>query len=97
LVFEGRLPCFGILSIGQKMNFDRFFLEPQVGGALFAMRYRFDQDRYTETSTGFAFAAEAGYVFDMVEISLRYQHAGPSPHHLGLLGVRAAYKIPLGY
>lgn len=85
------------ILVGYRFNFDRFFLEPQLGGALFATRYRFDQDRYTETATAFAFAAEAGYVFDMVEVSFRYQHSGSSPHHLGLLGIRAAYRIPLGF
>jgi hypothetical protein len=83
--------------LGYRLNFDKFFLEPQVGGAMLVNRFKNEPDVYHESTTEFAFAAEAGYVFDLVEVSFRYQHAGPSPNHLGLLGIRAAYKIPLGY
>ncbi|MEX2567827.1 MAG: hypothetical protein WD431_17905 [Cyclobacteriaceae bacterium] len=83
--------------LGYRLNFDEFFLEPQIGGAMLVNRFKNEPDVFNESTSVFAFAAEAGYVFDTVEVSFRYQHAGASPNHLGLLGIRAAYKIPLGY
>ncbi|WP_154857279.1 outer membrane beta-barrel protein [Cyclobacterium xiamenense] len=81
---------------GYRLNFKPFFLEPQLGGALFVNRFKNSPDTYSERQVEFAFAVEMGYRLQQVEFSLRYQHAGPSPFHLGLLGIRAAYVLPLG-
>ncbi|WP_157971955.1 outer membrane beta-barrel protein [Pleomorphovibrio marinus] len=87
------IPAF----LGYRFNFDNFFLEPQIGGAMHMLTTRVDQDRITETSFELGFAVEAGYVFNQVEATVRYQHSGASPFHLGLLAIRASYRIPLGY
>lgn len=78
---------------GYRLNFQPFFLEPQLGGALFINRFKNAPTTYSESQLEFAFAAELGYVMESLELSLRYQHAGPSPFHLGLLGIRAAYIL----
>ena len=83
--------------LGYRVNFDKFFLEPQVGGAMLINRFKNEPDVFHESTRKFSFATEAGYVFNLVEVSFRYQHAGTAPNHLGLLVIRAAYKIPLGY
>ena len=87
------IPAF----LGYRFNFDQVFFEPQVGAALHVTRNRFGQTSDNLTSTELGFAAEAGYIFNLIEIGLRYQHTGESPFHLGLLAFRAAYRIPLGY
>ncbi len=87
------IPAF----LGYRFNFDQFFFEPQVGSALHVTRNRFSQISDTITSTELGFGAEEGYVFNLIEVGLRYQHTGQSPFHLGLLAFRAAYRIPLSY
>ncbi|WP_205602001.1 hypothetical protein [Cyclobacterium jeungdonense] len=78
---------------GYRLNFQPFFLEPQLGGALLINRFKNAPITYSENQVEFAFAMELGYVLESLELSLRYQHAGPSPFHLGLLGIRAAYIL----
>jgi hypothetical protein len=84
------------LLAGYRLNFMPFFFEPQIGGALVANRFKNSPNTYTERQIELAFALEMGYRWEQVEFSLRYQHAGPSPFHLGLLGIRAAYVLPFG-
>jgi hypothetical protein len=83
--------------LGYRFNFDQFFFEPKLGGAIHVTQNRFGQTSDNLTSTELGFAAEAGYVFNLIEVGLRYQHTGPSPFHLGMLVFRAAYRIPLSY
>lgn len=78
---------------GYRLNFQPFFLEPQLGGALLINRFKNAPVTYSDSQVEFAFAMELGYVLRSMELSLRYQHAGPSPFHLGLLGIRAAYIL----
>lgn len=87
------IPAF----LGYRFNFDQIFFEPQLGAALHITRNRFSQTSDNLTSTEFGFAAEAGYVFNLIEVGLRYQHTGQSPFHLGMIAFRAAYRIPLSY
>ncbi|WP_218588562.1 porin family protein [Cyclobacterium lianum] len=81
---------------GYRLNFKPFFFEPQLGATLFINQYKNQPNTYSESNMEFTFAAELGYLLNSVELSLRYQHAGPSPFQLGLLGLRAAYILPLG-
>lgn len=87
------IPAF----LGYRFNFDQVFFEPQLGAALHVTRNRVSQASDNITSTELGFGAEAGYIFNTIEIGLRYQHTGQSPFHLGLLAFRAAYRIPLAY
>lgn len=87
------IPAF----LGYRFNFDQVFFEPQLGAALHITRNRFGQTSDHLTSTELGFAAEAGYVFNLIEVGLRYQHTGQTPFHLGMLVFRAAYRIPVGY
>ncbi|MFO7825536.1 MAG: outer membrane beta-barrel protein [Cyclobacterium sp.] len=81
---------------GYRLNFEPFFFEPQVGGTLFINHYKNEPNSYSESNIEFSFAAELGYMLNNVELSLRYQHAGPSPFQMAFLGIRAAYIIPFG-
>lgn len=83
------------VTIGYRMNFDHFFFEPQLGGAMHIIRNRFAQTSDNLTSVELGFAAEAGYVFDPLEVSLRYQHTGRSPFHLGVLAMRVMFRMPV--
>lgn len=85
------------LTLGYRAYFDNLFFEPQVGGSMHITRNRFSQTNHNLTTTEFGFGAEAGYVFEPVEVGIRYHHSGRSPHHIGLLAVRVMYRIPLFY
>jgi len=87
------IPAF----LGYRFNFEHIFFEPQLGAALHVTRNRFSQTSDNLTSTELGFAVEAGYVFNMIEVGLRYQHTGQAPFHLGMVAFRAAYRIPVGY
>lgn len=81
---------------GYRLNFEPFFFEPQLGGTLFINRYKNEPNTYSESNLEFTFAAEFGYILNNVELGLRYQHAGPAPFQLAILGIRAAYILPIG-
>lgn len=87
------IPAF----LGYRFTVDKVFFEPQLGAAIHVTRSRISQSSDNISATELGFAAEAGYGFDLLEISLRYQHTGQSPFHLGMLAFRTAYRIPIGY
>jgi len=48
---------------------------------------------YSAKDIQFAFAAEIGYVFNRLELSLRYLQSGASPYQMAFLGARVTYVI----
>jgi hypothetical protein len=85
------------LLIGYRANFNRFFVEPQIGYALYPYKMNSFDDGY-ETLTGNAFnwAAGIGYVFNnRVEVSARYQNGSNGGTTVGFFGLRIGYNISL--
>ncbi|WP_209331836.1 hypothetical protein [Lunatimonas salinarum] len=83
------------VTVGYRMFFENLFFEPQVGAALHVARNRFAQNSDNVTTAELGFAAEAGYIFEPLEVSLRYQHTGRAPFHLGILAMRVMFRMPV--
>ncbi len=83
--------------IGYRVYRESFFFEPQVGGALLINSSKNQLGKTSSKNLQFAFAAEIGYVFNNLELSLKYQQSGGSPYQLALLGARVAYVISSSY
>jgi hypothetical protein len=85
------------LLIGYRANFNRFFVEPQIGYALYPYKLSSPEDGFaTATGNAFNWAAGIGYVFNSrIEVSARYQNGSNAGTTVGLFGLRIGYNIPL--
>ncbi|EPR66998.1 hypothetical protein ADICYQ_3868 [Cyclobacterium qasimii M12-11B] len=84
-----QIPVF----LGYRVYRQSFFFEPQLGGALLINNNKNITGTQSTKNLQFAFAAEIGYVFNQLELSLRYQQSGGSPYQMAFLGARVAYII----
>lgn len=84
-----QIPVF----IGYRVYRESFFFEPQIGAALLINSSKNQLGKTSSKDLEFAFSAEIGYVFNQLELSLRYQQSGGSPFQLAFLGARVAYVL----
>lgn len=79
--------------VGYRVYRQSFFFEPHLGGSLLINNDRNIAGTNSAKNIQFAFAAEIGYVFNQLELSLRYQQSGASPYQMAFLGARVTYVI----
>ena len=85
------------LLIGYRHNFNRFFVEPQLGYGIYTYKENsFENGYYTETDGAFTWAAGVGYVFNnKIEVSGRYQGGGKEGWNVQMFGLRLGYNFSL--
>ena len=82
------------LLIGYRANFNQFFVEPQMGYAMFGNKYVSNDGFSTESIGAFTWAAGAGYVFNnKIEVSARYQSSSREGSSGNLFGLRLGYNF----
>jgi hypothetical protein len=85
------------LLIGYRANLNSFFVEPQLGYAVFGQKYSSDDGFSTESMGAFTWAAGVGYVFNnKIEVSARYQSASKEGSSATYFGFRLGYNFSLG-
>ena len=86
------------LLVGYRHHFNGFFVEPQIGYAIFNYKENsIENGFYTESGGGFTWAAGVGYVFNnKIEVSARYQTGGNEGSSLSIFGLRVVYNFSLG-
>src|SRR5215470_6480378 len=83
--------------IGYRHNFNRFFVEPQLGYALYPYKHNSAEDGfYTTTGSAFNWALNAGYMFkNKLEVSARYQTGTSTGITVAVFGLRLGYNFSL--
>jgi hypothetical protein len=84
-----QIPVF----IGYRVYRQSFFFEPQIGASFLINRNKNIVGTNSSKNIQFGFSAEIGYVFNQLELSLRYQQSGAAPYQMAILGARVAYTI----
>jgi hypothetical protein len=85
------------ILLGYRHNFNGFFVEPQIGYALYPYKHESEDGFYTDTEGAFTWAAGIGYVFNnKIEVSARYQTANRAGYSVGIFGLRLGYNFSLG-
>ena len=85
------------LLVGYRHNFNGFFVEPQLGYALYPYKHNSWEDGfYTNTGHAFTWALGAGYMFNnKIEVSARYQTGTSTGTTIGIFGLRLGYNFSL--
>src|SRR5215467_860871 len=85
------------LLIGYRHNFNGFFVEPQLGYALYPYKHNSAEDGfYTSTGSAFNWALNAGYMFkNKLEVSARYQTGTSTGITVAIFGLRLGYNFSL--
>jgi len=85
------------ILIGYRHNFNGFFVEPQIGYAIYNYKETSQEfGYYTESGGGFTWAAGVGYVFNnKLEVSARYQTGGNEGSSASMFGLRVGYNFSL--
>jgi hypothetical protein len=85
------------LLFGYRHHFNGFFVEPQIGYAIFNYKENsWENGFYSESGGGFMWAAGVGYVFNnKVEVSARYQTGGNEGSSAPIFGLRVGYNFSL--
>jgi hypothetical protein len=84
------------LLLGYRHNFNRFFVEPQLGYGIYPYKYNSEDGFSTENEGAFTWAAGVGYVFtNKIEVSARYQTANRAGYNVGIFGLRLGYNFSL--
>ena len=84
------------ILLGYRHNFNGFFVEPQIGYALYPYKLNSEDGFYTDNEGAFTVAAGLGYVFNnKIEVSARYQTAKRAGYNVGVLGLRLGYNFSL--
>ena len=83
--------------IGYRHNFNGFFVEPQLGYALYPYKHNSAEDGfYTTTGSAFNWALNAGYMFNnKLEVSARYQTGTSTGITVSVVGFRLGYNFSL--
>jgi hypothetical protein len=83
--------------IGYRHNFNGFFVEPQLGYALYPYKHNSWEDGfYTTTGNAFTWALGAGYMFrNNIEVGARYQSGSSTGITVGVFGLRLGYNFSL--
>lgn len=83
--------------IGYRRNFNGFFVEPQLGYALYPYKHNSAEDGfYTTTGSAFNWALNAGYMFkNKLEVSARYQTGTSTGITVSVVGLRLGYNFSL--
>jgi len=89
---------YSVISIlpGYRHTFGNFVLEPQVGFASNRVGVSYEGESATETKTSFAWAAGVSYLFNKVELGIKYQTSELSDSdNISFIGIRLGYNFSL--
>jgi hypothetical protein len=83
------------LLAGYRHHFNKFFAEPQIGYGIYGAKIKGGEYESSDSQGAFTWAAGVGYIYNNVEIGLRYQSMHKDGESSGFVGIRLGYNFSL--
>lgn len=84
------------LMAGLRQNINGFYVEPQLGAAVYTARASYNGTSNSNTETKFTWAAGIGYAQNGIDFGVRYQRGEFEGGNLSLIGFRVGYNFHIG-